>query len=241
MRSVAGQVGVSTRHVVLGDGCPALSDQGFLAELGEEFPGAIIRNVERTPETEALYLPARMGRLRNLGASLDDGAFVAQLDDDNTYQPDHLASLVEVLEAEPAAGAAHSWRVLHAGDGRPYVPDGIDPWYPDPAKQRSSYDSLVRDGVFIPGSAEVRDVFKLDGRLIARVDTSEFLVRRDVMERIGFPTNFSKVRQRLEWTEDFVFAIDLARAGVDVACSRRATLNYRMGGYSNARSDPAGS
>jgi hypothetical protein len=233
MRSVTAQVGVWARHVVLGDACPVLADRDFLTELRREFPGALIRNIPRTAETEAMYLPARLGGLRNLGASLDDGDFIAQLDDDNTFQPDHLASLAKMLDTTPAAGAAHSWRLLQTADGQPYIPDGIDPWHPEPAKQRSSYANLLHDRVFIAGSPEVRDTFMVDGRLIARVDTSEFLVRREIMERIGFPTNFSKVRQHLQWTEDFVFAINLARAGVQVVCSQRATLNYRMGGYSN--------
>lgn len=233
MRSVTAQTGVAFRHVVIGDECPALADEDFATSVREEFPAALVRNVARGPDAASEYLPARLGALRNLGARQDDGAFVAQLDDDNTFQPDHLSSLVHALESAPDAGAAHSWRRLLRPDGSPYIPDGADPWHPDPELRAESYDRLEQAGVFQRGSAVVRDTFMADGKVVARVDTSEFLVRRELIERIGFPARFSRARQRLQWTEDYVFALELARAGVRVVSTCRATLDYRMGGYSN--------
>ncbi len=239
MESVAAQRDVAVRHVVVGDACPWLGDEAFVRQLRADFPQALVIDVARTPESAATYLPARLGALRNFGIARDDGVFVAQLDDDNTFQPDHLASLRRALDDAPHAGAAHSWRTLHLPDGTPFVPDGEDPWHPDPRLRAESYQLLVKDGVFEPGSAVVRDVFAVGGRVVARVDTSEFLVRREVVERVGYPADFSRARQRLQWTEDYVFALELSRAGVEVVCSRRATLDYRMGGYSNREALPA--
>jgi GT2 family glycosyltransferase len=231
MRSVAAQEGVRTRHVVVGDDCPALADPVFAARLRRDFPEAIVDNRPRTTEEE--YVFARIGRLRNHGIALSEGEFVAQLDDDNRLEPNHLGSLVDTLERTPTAGVAHSWRRLVLADGTDFAPPGLDPWHPFPDEQAASYRRLVAMGVFSPGSPVVRDLFRHDGALIARVDTSEFLVRREVHRDIGFPTAFPPGQQRRQWSEDFVFAVQLDRAGIEVACSRLPTLVYTMGGLSN--------
>jgi glycosyltransferase involved in cell wall biosynthesis len=173
--------------------------------------------------------------MRNLGISLSRAAFVAQLDDDNAYHPQHLRTLVDALEGAPGAGVAHSWRRLVTGEGTEYVPADEDPWWPvleGRAARTESYDRLVGLGVFVPGSPVVRDVFKVDGELIARLDTNELLVRREIHDKVPFREEFSRARQKMQWTEDFTFAIDLARAGIDVVCSRQATVDYTMGGCS---------
>lgn len=234
MASVAAQRGVGVEHIIVGDDAPHLADPAYRRDLERDFPDAIVLNVPREASAAEEYLPARLGRLRNCGIAAASGEFSAQLDDDNEFEPDHLASLVAAIEAEPGRQAAHSWRRLIDADGEPYVPDGEDPWHPDPDLRATSYAELAEIGVFEPGSDVVRDVFKIGDRIIARVDTSEFVVRRALHEDIGYAEVFSRGRQRLQWTEDYVFALELARLGVEVGCSRRPTLRYRMGGYSNA-------
>lgn len=240
MRSVSRQVGVDVEHIVIGDRCPHLEDPERRAELEKEFPKARVRNVtaEEDPDLPMDYRPARLAYLRNLGARSGTGAFVAHLDDDNTFAPEHLSSLVTLLEEDPEAGAAYSWRRLFLPDGRPFIPQGEDPWHPDPERRVSSYEQLRELGVFVPGSHVVRDRLVHEGRLVARVDTSEFLVRREVQERIPFPERYSAVRRRLELTEDVVFGHALYRAKVKVLASERATVNYTMGGYSNVDALP---
>lgn len=234
MRSVADQIQVRAEHVIVGDDARYLADPTFVGRLRDEFGSAIIDNVPRTADDESGYLPARLGRLRNHGVTLSTGAYVAQLDDDNTFDRHHLVSLLQTLQHSPGAAVAHSWRRLVGPDGCPFIPTGLDPWHPSPQWQASSYQELLSLGIFVPGSNVVRDTFRSEGRVIARVDTSEFLVQRELFDRIRFSESFSAARQRLQWTEDYAFALDLARSGVEVACSRLATLSYQMGGYSNS-------
>ncbi|MGX1884863.1 glycosyltransferase family 2 protein [Streptomyces sp. NPDC055287] len=235
MRSVAAQKGVLTQHIVVGDDCPVLATEGFVDELRAIRADAVVHNEPRTPGFEAVYLSSRLGRMRNIGTSLSHGAFVAQLDDDNAYHPQHLRTLVDALERSPDVGVAHSWRRLVTDDGKEFVPVGEDPWWPvvqGRAARSESYDRLVGLGVFVPGSPVVRDVFKVDGELIARLDTNELLVRREIHDKVPFREDFSRARQKMQWTEDFTFAIDLARAGIEVVCTRHATVDYTMGGCS---------
>ncbi|MFC6880905.1 MULTISPECIES: glycosyltransferase family 2 protein [Actinomadura] len=234
MESAAAQRNVHVEHIVLGDRCLELA--ALRGELAERFPEALVRNVtlESDPDLPMDYRPARLAYLRNKGARLGSGEFVAQLDDDNTFEPDHLETLVAALRAAPGAGAAHSWRRVWNPDGTPYLLAGEDPWHPDPDRRARSFAQLSAHGVFEPGSNVVRDVFVAGGRLVARVDTSEFLVRRTVFEDVPFPERFSAAKRRLEITEDVAYAQVLYRRGIEVVPSRRATLNYFMGGYSNA-------
>ncbi|MCW5252468.1 MULTISPECIES: glycosyltransferase family 2 protein [unclassified Streptomyces] len=235
VRSVAAQDGVRTEHVIVGDACPRLDDEGFVAALRDVRADLVIHNQRRAPGFETSYLSSRLGRMRNVGIALSRGAFVAQLDDDNAYRPGHLRTLVRALEDSPDAGVAHSWRRLVTDAGEEFVPAGEDPWWPvveGRAARSESYRRLVRLGVFVPGSPVVRDVFKVDGELVARLDTNELLVRREIHDKVPFREEFSRARQKMQWTEDFTFAIDLARAGIDVVCTRRATVDYTMGGCS---------
>lgn len=234
MASADRQTGVQVEHVVVGDGATYLSDPGYRRILEHDFPAAVIINVPRSGSEVSEYLPARLGRLRNRGIAAATGEFVAQLDDDNEFEPDHLASLVATIESRPGLEAAHSWRRLVDADGNSYVPDGIDPWHPNPELRARSYAELAKIGVFEPGSDVVRDIFRAGNQIIARVDTSEFMIRKRLHSVVGYAEAFSKVRQQLQWTEDYVMALELARRRIEVGCSRKATLIYRMGGYSNS-------
>jgi hypothetical protein len=234
MESVAAQRHVRVEHVVLGDRCPDLD--ALRSDLAKQFPNALIRNVtlESDPDLPMDYRPARLAYLRNQGARLGTSEFIAHLDDDNTYEPDHLATLVAVLRKNPDAGAAYSWRRVWNPDGTPYLLTNEDPWHPKPERRALSFEQLRAHGVFEQGSNVVRDIFVSAGRLVARVDTSEFLVRRTTFEEVPFPENFSAAKRQLNITEDVAFAQLLYRRRVTVAPSQHATLNYYMGGYSNA-------
>ncbi|MEU1228951.1 glycosyltransferase family A protein [Streptomyces sp. NPDC005828] len=237
LRSVAAQEGVSAVHVVVGDDCPHLGDEDRRRALEAEFPHARFVNVRPGdhPGMPQDYLPARLAHLRNFGISLADTPYVAHLDDDNAYAPDHLRSLVDLLERTPGAEVAHSWRRLLTHDGADYVPDGEDPWHPIPRQRAASYRSLAEQGVFVPGSSVVRDAMRvIDGKLLSRVDTNELLIRRETHARIPFPTTYTVWQRILETTEDMALCQELLRHGVSTACSERPTVDYYMGGFSNA-------
>ncbi|RCG30662.1 glycosyltransferase family 2 protein [Sphaerisporangium album] len=238
MASVAAQAGVEVEHVVIGDDCPFLSDESHVAKLRTSFPSAVIRNVSARELRDGGmegdgYLPSKLAHLRNLGIEMSRGDMVAQLDDDNAFRPGHLRSLRRILDEDPDVQVAHSWRNLLDAAGRPYLPDGEDPWHPDPDRRRSSYAHLRDLGVFEDGSNVVRDTLTARGQIVCRVDTSEFLVRRELHRRIPFPVHYTRWRRRLEFTEDMAFSHELIKQKIRVECSRKATLDYYMGGYSN--------
>lgn len=237
LRSVAAQRGLTAAHVVVGDDCPFLRDEGHRRALEAEFPHARFVNVVPGdhPGMPRDYLPARLSYLRNLGIGLARTPYVAHLDDDNAYAPGHLRSLVDLLQRNPGAGVAHSWRRLLTADGADFVPDGEDPWHPIPRQRAASYRSLARQGVFVPGSSVVRDTMLMtEAGVLNRVDTNELLVRRETHERIPFPTDFTVWQRILQTTEDMALCERLLRAGVVAVCSRQATVDYYMGGFSNA-------
>jgi glycosyltransferase involved in cell wall biosynthesis len=236
MASVAAQSGVHVEHLVFGDNCPTLADPSVVRDLSERFPHAVIVNVTGA-EHAALpqdYLPARIGALRNKGIAAARGDWIAQLDDDNEFEPDHLSSLLGCLAANQGVEVAHSWRMLVSPDGSPYEITGENPWHPDPELRAPSYERLVELGVFEPASSVVRDALRAGGKEFNGVDTSELLVSRRMHERFLFPTTYSRWWQKLEWTEDYAWCVLLDRAKVPMVCNEKPTLRYYMGGYSNA-------
>ncbi|EIE97819.1 glycosyltransferase family A protein [Saccharomonospora glauca] len=237
LRSVAAQR-VAVEHVVVGDDCAARGCRDEVAEIVASFDHARFLDVTAADLPEGLqpYLPARLAFLRNTGVAAGSGEFVCHLDDDNAFEVDHLSSLVELLRANPDVPVAHSWRLLVDDNDVPFVPDGVDPWYPEPDGRRDSYRRLAELGVFEPGSAVVRDRLWAGDEVLGRIDTGEFLIRRTYAEKHGFPQRFTPRQQELEITEDMAYALSMARRGVRPLCTEKATLRYTMGGYSNADS-----
>jgi hypothetical protein len=230
-RSVVRQQGVSVEHLIVGDDCSALADPAVQDEIRRVAPSAIVMNVPRTAQS-AEFSPARQGALRNLATARASAQLIAHLDDDNEYEPDHLASLERTLAETPGAEAAHSWRKLFYPDGTPFVLAGVDPWLAEEAERAESFARMEALGVFVAGSNVVRDRLDAGREIIPRIDTSEWLLTRALTERIPWPASFSRGQERLVYSEDLLLAVRFRRLGVKVVCSRRATLRYFMGGQS---------
>ncbi|MFN8483429.1 MAG: glycosyltransferase [Anaerolineae bacterium] len=80
------------------------------------------------PRVYYLRLPINCGhpsRPRNMGWTLARGVYVAYIDDDNAWRPNHLARLVAAAEAQPAAAGAYGGRRHHLPDGT--TEDIVDP------------------------------------------------------------------------------------------------------------------
>jgi glycosyltransferase involved in cell wall biosynthesis len=240
LRSVAGQEGVETEHIVVGDASSVLADHSLRSELEASAPRVRLRNIRHLPRrcTTGEYVTARVALLRNVGVSLARADLIAYLDDDNEFEPWHLRSLVDTLDRHPGAEVAHSWRHLVDEEGRVFEITDCDPWTPDPEAARIRFVQLRDLGVLSSGSAIVRDALVKDGRTICRVDTNEFLIRRAVHERVPWPMTYSRARMKLEMTEDVAFSHALLKHGVQIVCSERASVRYYMGGRST-RADPS--
>ena len=58
-------------------------------------------------------------RARRAGLEIATGDYIAYLDDDDSYRPDHCTLLVQALEAHPEAGFAYSQMASHTSDNWP--------------------------------------------------------------------------------------------------------------------------
>jgi len=114
--SVAAQEYPAVEHVIVSDG-----PDPWLADF---FAGSAIR-FEALPEHDPAARWGHRARLR--GIELARGEYIAYLDDDNAFRPDHIARLVAALEADPDAGFAYSMIAMN-GNGAGYTV-GSDPPY----------------------------------------------------------------------------------------------------------------
>jgi len=239
IESVRSQTLPAVEHLVLGDDCPSLAQPDVLGALLHDFPRVTIENVPSGPPA-LTYPPARTARIRNLGIRRAGGVFIAHLDDDNTFEPDHLDTLVTCLRANPQAVAAHSWRKLFTRTGEPFMPGALNPWIADPAESAVNYAELADSGVLEPGSHVMRDrITGRKGQEFFLVDVSELLVRAEFHRAHPFPAHYSAADIATGLCEDRAWCVSVIRAGHQIARSGRATLRYTMGGYSNSQAGSA--
>jgi len=223
MRSVAAQrTNESVRHLVLIDDCPATREA-----LADGSTGADIRYLPREPGE--VSGPARSSRLRNLGVRLSTDRWIAFLDDDNEWTADHLDSLLACARTT-GARAVHSHIRLLNRDGSAYL-EPRWPWARDEAEAREIYQDYVRKGLLVPGSNVVGD---RPGFHDEPPDTSSWLLERELLAEVPFAEEFSPADAESRIGEDDKLFFALRERGEPIACSRRPTLRYYLGGYSNS-------
>ena len=101
--SVRAQTYADLEHVVCSDG-PDRELRGLLA--GED---VVYVEVPHHDEHRMNF----GSRARNHAFARATGDYIAYLDDDNAWRPDHLALLVKALDDNPAAGFAYSKLITH--------------------------------------------------------------------------------------------------------------------------------
>lgn len=73
--------------------------------------GAGLRELPTDPRLVAVSLSrntATLGLVRNIGIDLSDSEFIAFLDDDNVWTPEHVATAVSALDANPGLSAVYT-------------------------------------------------------------------------------------------------------------------------------------
>jgi glycosyltransferase involved in cell wall biosynthesis len=175
----------------------------------------------------------RVSRLRNLALALVASPLVAFLDDDNAWSPDHLSSLWRAMR-ESGAPAVHAWRVLEDGAGCEWVPDRF-PWLPEGDEERMAFARYRSAGVFGVSDGVVRDAVsvRVDGEEHGMVDMGEWLFDRALLSWLRFDTHYTPDDLRRRVGEDDKLLERLRALGIATACTRRPTLRYRLGGFSN--------
>lgn len=120
MPSVQAQTYGNVEHIIVSDGPdPELAER--IARV-TAWRGDSVR-FEQLPEHDPAIRWGLHARLR--GIDLAKGDYIAYLDDDNSFRPEHVARLAAALEASPGAGFAYS-RMQVNGRGPAYV-IGTDP------------------------------------------------------------------------------------------------------------------
>lgn len=118
--SVRAQDYGSIEHIIVSDGPdPDLAER--MAKV-TSWAGDSVR-FEELPEHDPAVRWGVRCRLR--GLEMAKGEYIAYLDDDNSFRPDHVSRLAAALEGSPDAGFAYSRMEVH-GRGTPYL-IGSDP------------------------------------------------------------------------------------------------------------------
>lgn len=178
---------------------------------------------------------ARCAALRNLAVQGSTTPWIAFLDDDNEFEPDHLASLLALASAA-GVSAVHSHRAMLHRDGRPYLEPRM-PWPRAAWDAETLYALGCEVGMFERGSHILRDGVhppSVRGRGLPTIDTGEWLLARSLLMRYPFATRYSERDHADTCTEDVKLYHDLVDAGVPIGCTERPTLRYYLDGYSNA-------
>lgn len=178
--------------------------------------------------------PGRSAVLRNFGTNVVPSDWVAFLDDDNEYESTHLQSLLDSA-ANTGCDAVHSHRQVFFRNGKPFS-EPYDPWEKDELRAKEVYEYLLRVGVRTDGSNIFQDRIDLENvpDAVCDVDTSEWLFRRSLLQRVRFCETYTERDKEMGmWSEDIKLARRLADLQIGVGCTCEATLKYYLGGYSN--------
>ena len=183
------------------------------------------------------YIPGKISMLRNIGIVLSRGVYIAYLDDDNWLSRDHLEALCAILDANILIDAAYSWRILTDEMGNP-LPLESYPWSTRFDNRDKIFQKFLEYDLATQGEPKLRGtVIAKNGDEVFHIDTSELCVRREVHQTIRFKENFL-LHQIIEGQgEDRVICEEMYRKGIEFKCSKKYSLFYRVGGYSNVDVD----
>ena len=173
--------------------------------------------------------PGRSSILRNMGVNMAENPWIAFLDDDNEWLPNHL-SLLKKLAYQKDSPAVYSEVALLTATGEPYL-EHRWPWAHTREEGERKYWDYVEQGVLVPDSnvihdrPEVRDV---------PVDTSAWLLDRKLLLSMPFHEKYSRDDAKTLTSEDDKLYYSLLERGIQLACTYQPTLRYYLGGYSNS-------
>jgi hypothetical protein len=211
------------RHYIIIDDCPATRD--FLSR--ESFASSCeMHYCKRAPHEQTG--PSRCALCLNCGVSIATEKWVAFLDDDNEYEPNHISSLLKCAESHRTR-AVHSYTRMFHPDGSPFTEER-NPWCLDPEEARKEYQLMLSRGVRTKGSNVIKD--SMDTKDHSPIDIGEWLLRRDILLEIPFVTEFAADDLQIGRHEDDIFLEELSSRGEPIACSQLPTLRYYLGGYS---------
>lgn len=202
LRSVFAQEGVANVQVVVVDDASPIPAGGELEAMGQPltFPVTIIERINGGPAA------ARNTALDNLPAAT---RYVAFLDSDDEWSPDHLANAVSALSA------------------------GYDVYFADHLQLGADLSAFQRAGRIHPDQHPVIDASvtlrAFDGDMFHQIMTGNVIGTSTVVYDIRV---HKALRFRTEFThagEDYLFWMELARNGARFAFSTRTEAVYGKG------------
>jgi glycosyltransferase involved in cell wall biosynthesis len=226
------QIGVSIKLLILVDDCP---DTMKFLERRKSASGSVgsIRFINIPRKATDFTSPERVAKLRNIGLQLVRTKWCNFLDDDNIFEPDHMLTLASTA-SESGANVVHSWRTIWNSNGRAYLIEDKHPWVRNPQLSRRLFKLYYNAGIYTKGSNIIKDQVVPFRRSLSMVDTSEWLFETKFIRKIGFNTNYSAKDKELSWTEDAKLLDAIVLTGILVPSTRKPTLRYFLGGYSNS-------
>jgi hypothetical protein len=178
---------------------------------------------------------ARVARLRDMAVRLCETELVCFLDDDNRWAPDHLSSLHAAMRSA-GVPAAHCWRHLMPCEGADWNGDSF-PWLDHgSAAERTQFAACRELGIIVPGSRIVRDTASAGtaDTDASMVDLGCWLLRTDVLRLFGIRANPPGLDRPVDGVgEDDILLRQFKTAAIPITCTGQATLDYRLGGFSN--------
>lgn len=247
VRSVAAQdYPGAIEHLVLADDDPEAV--ASLNELSSQAHRRLVPHLvarasgEHGPSAaERASVYPRCARLLNLGVRRAQSPWIAFLDDDNEYEPQHLRLLEECARARRAP-AIHSARQMLWPDGSPY----LEPRFPHaPERAELIYEILCSRGIWVRGTNLLLDHVDSDQTRFANstimsaedpiflVDQNVWLIRRELLLRYPIPELFSAVDVAANTCPDDKLLETLVRHDVTIASNCKPTVRYYLGGISN--------
>lgn len=189
----------------------------------------------------------RLARLLNFGVRCCSSEWVAILDDDNAYEPNHLSSLMACAIANNAR-AVHSGRRLFWADGAPYLEEK---WHTveNPEESTRIFNLMCEHGVRVRGTNILLDradplssssSFRPSSVVQAEdpvflIDQNVWLLRRDLLLEIPFPESYSEEDFKTNTAPDDKLLRALLVNRVPIFSTSLPTVRYYLGGISNRR------
>lgn len=236
-------------HLIVADDCLY-----NISSLANEFPRSDIRRIRLHAENrleneqnlqamsrQSIY--PRLARLLNKGIFLSSFGWIAFLDDDNEYEPDHLTRLY-TFACDSDCNAVHSARSMLNVDGSPY----LAPLFPGASTKEDGtriYRLMCDRGVWIEGTNILKDradahqtsfansTVMSNADPVLLVDQNLWLISRELLIRYPIPEIFTDTDIANNTCPDDKLLENLILNHIQIKSNGHPSVRYYLGGISN--------
>lgn len=207
-------------HVIVGDGIDVSRFEIHSKPMAK--PPRYVRCVQGPPPPSD-YRMARIANVLNHGVAIGNGVAVSFLGDDNSYEPNHISSLYELIDK--GAEAAYAWRRIYYPDDRPFL-EKKAPWVSNPEESKNRFDELVKIGNRIPGDNIAMPHH--ENNKPECVDGNLWMIKMPVMRQFQWKTQYTAQEKIRKLSEDRDLTTRLIEAGVRIERTEQPTVRYYL-------------